>query len=96
MGLTGPVDLATVVMIAAFNPVSIAVALYMGAKADAPGKLLIASFVGAVAGVALIWLLAELRIDAVAKPARAASGIFVTGIVTGLVWAAIGYRFLKK
>jgi small neutral amino acid transporter SnatA (MarC family) len=67
----GPVDLATVALLAAFNPAAILVA------------------------VALVWILAALHVEAVAKPARAAGGMFVLQIVFGLVWAAIGYRFLR-
>lgn len=92
----GPVDLATVALMAAFNPAAILVALIMGAKADALGKLPVAAFAGALAGVALVWILAALHVEAVAKPARAAGGMFVLQIVFGLAWAAIGYRFLRR
>lgn len=94
--MEGPVDLSTVVLFSALNPAMIAVTLVMGAKADAPGKLPVAAFAGAIAGVALVWILAALHVEAVAKPARAAGGMFVLQIVFGLVWAAIGYRFLRR
>ena len=86
----------TVVLIALFNPAVIAVALIMGGKANEPQKLLVAAFAGAVAGVALIWLAAELRLEFIAKPARASAGIFVLQFLFGLVWAAIGYRYLRR
>lgn len=94
--LSGPVDLTTVLLFAALNPASIVVALAMGAQADSLAKLPIAAFVAAIAGIALIWLLAELRIEFVAKPARAAAGMFVLGLVVDNVWAWLGYRFLKR
>ena len=56
-------------------------------------KIVIAAFAGAAAGVALIWLLAELRFEFIAKPARAAAGIFVLQFLFGLVWAWLGFRF---
>ena len=90
---TIPVDPKLVVLIAALNPVVIAVAAWMGSKADEVQKILIAAFAGAAAGVALIWLLAELRFEFIAKPARAAAGIFVLQFLFGLVWAWLGYRF---
>lgn len=93
---SGPVDLSTVALFAALNPAAIAVAMWLGAKADTPGKLPVAAFAGAVAGIALVWVLAALHIDWVAKPARAAGGMFVLGLVFDLAWAALGYRFLKK
>ncbi len=86
----------TVVVIALLNPAVIAVALYLGAKANEAQKLVVAAFAAALAGVALIWLAAELRLEFIAKPARAAAGIFVLQFLFGLVWAAIGYRFLRK
>lgn len=92
----GPVELSTVALVAALNPVAIAVAILMGAKADQASKLPIAAFAGAVAGVAVVWLLAALHIEWIAKPARAAGGIFVLGLVFDLAWAALGFRFFKK
>lgn len=94
--LSGPADLTTVFLFAAFNPVSILVAVLMGARADSPGKLPIAAFVAAVAGIVLIWVLAEMRIEFVAKPARAAAGMFVLGLIVNNVWAWLGYRFFKR
>lgn len=86
----------TVVLFALLNPVVIAVALAMGRRANEPQKLIVAGFAAAVAGVALIWLGAELRIEALAKPARAAAGIFALQILFGTVWAWIGWRFWRK
>lgn len=86
----------TVVLIALLNPVVIAVALAMGRKADEPQKLIVAAFAAAIAGVFLIWLGAELRIEVLSKPARAAVGIFVLQMLFGLVWAWIGYRFFRR
>jgi hypothetical protein len=91
-----PVAPELVVLIALLNPVVIAVAAWMGSKADQPQKILIAAFAASLAGVVLIWLLAELRFEFIAKPARAAAGIFVLQFLFGLVWAALGYRFGRK
>lgn len=97
MTTTGlPVTPATVLLIAALNPVVIAVALAMGRRADQPQKLVVAGFAAAVAGVALLWLGAELRIEALAKPARAAAGIFVVQLILGTFWAWVGYRFWRR
>lgn len=91
-----PVSPTTVVLIALLNPVVVAIAVAMGRRASEPQKLIIAGFAAAVAGVALIWLGAELRIEALAKPARAAAGIFVLQLVFGTVWAWLAWRFWRR
>ena len=96
MAAPDPVEPGLVLAVAALNPAAILVSLWMGSKADQPQKLLVAAFAGAAAGFALIWLAAELRIEFIARPARASAGIFVLELLTGLAWAWIGYRFLRK
>lgn len=87
----GDVSLLTVLAFAALNPAVIAIAYWMGRHADQWPKLLIAAFVGALGGTALLWVAALLRIGFVAAPARAAAGIFVASLVLALGWAALGY-----
>lgn len=91
-----PVDLKLVVLIAALNPVVIAVAAWMGMKASEAPKIVIAAFAAALAGVIPIWLLAEMRLEFIAKPARAAAGIFALQFLFGLVWAWLGYRHTHR
>ena len=52
-------------------------------------------FAAGLAGMALIWLAATLRLPFIFEPGRAAAGLFVAQGLFGIVWAAIGYRFLK-
>ncbi len=85
------VPLATVLLFAAFNPITIAVAYALGRKADQWAKILIAAFAGALAGAVALWLGTLLRIGALATPGRAAAGIFAAGIIFALIPAAIGY-----
>lgn len=90
MGGLQPFNPTALVLIAALNPAVIAVALIMGWKADQWQKLIVAAFVAAIAGSALVWLAAWLRL----LPARGLggeAGIFVLEIPLGLAWAAIGY-----
>jgi hypothetical protein len=99
--MTSPIPevLPSVLMIAALNPAVIAVALYMGAKADQWQKLIVAAFAAALAGSALIWLgtLTQIPLFSfLATPARAAGGIFVAQFFTGFIWAAIGYKLFRK
>lgn len=85
------VPLVTVLLFAALNPLTIAIAYLLGRKADQPAKVLIAAFAGALAGAALLWLGTLLRIQVLATPGRAAAGIFAAGIIFALIPAAIGY-----
>lgn len=86
-----PVPLSNVLFIAALNPATIAVAFLMGRKADQPQKLIVAALAAAMAGSALVWLLAEVGITFFAKTGRAAGGILAAQAIVGLAWAALGY-----
>ena len=90
------VDLTTLALIAALNPATIAVGLWMGAQCAQAQKILIAGFAAGVAGMGLIWLAATLRLGFIADPARASAGLFITQFVLGMIWAAIGYRFGRR
>lgn len=80
---------------AAFNPATIAVAFLMGRKADQKAKILIAAFVGAIAGVALLYVAALFRILDAPELGRAAAGIFGASLIAGLIYAGLGYA-LKR
>lgn len=81
---------------AALNPATIYVAAELGRRADAPSKLLLAAFSGAIAGVALLWVLAYLRIPFASSVGRAASGIMAASFIAGLVWAGASYRLFRR
>jgi len=89
--LQGDVSLLTVLAFALLNPAVIAVGWLMGRRCDQAGKLVVAGFAAALAGFALLWLAALLRLPFVADPSRAAAGIFAAQVVVGGVWAAIAY-----
>lgn len=86
------VPLWDVALYALLNPAHIAVSFLMGRKADQSAKLGIAAFAGAAAGIALLYLVALLGILHAPNAARAAGGIFIASLLTGLVYAWIGYR----
>jgi hypothetical protein len=90
------VDLAKLVAIAALNPVVIGLGMWLGKKCDQPGKIIIAGFGAGLAGMGLIWLAAWLRMPFIYEPGRAAAGIFVAQGLFGMVWAGLGYRFLRQ
>ncbi len=87
------VPLMEVALYAIFNPALIAVAFFLGRKADESAKLLIASFAGAIAGVVLLNIAALLGVFDAPTAGRAAAGIFAASLIPGLFYAWLGYRF---
>lgn len=90
------VPLTEVALYALLNPALIAVAFMLGRKADQPAKLGIAAFAGAAAGVAVLYVAALIGIFDAPTAARAAGGIFMLSMVTGAVYAWIGWRFARS
>jgi len=85
-----PFDPWTLVLISLLNPAVIAVAFYMGRRADQWQKLIIAAFAASLCGFILYWLAAELGL----LPIHALGGeaaILVMQIFLGLLWASLGY-----
>ena len=56
------------------NPATIIIAFLMGRKADDKSKIMIAAFAGAVAGIAVLYLITLLRLWDAPTLARAACG----------------------
>ena len=94
--LQADVSLPLVLLWAALNPATIAVAFWLGRLADQRAKLGIAAFAGALAGVALLWMAARLRLDIATDVGRAAVGVFVFGLGFGGLWAWIGSRSVNR
>jgi hypothetical protein len=90
------VSLLVVLLFAALNPAVIAVAWAMGRRCDQAAKLIVAGFAAALAGFALLWLAAYLRLPYAASAGRAASGIFAAQLVFGMGWAALAYRLRHR
>lgn len=91
-----PVDLASVILTALFNPAVIVVAFWLGRRADQWQKLPVAAFAAALAGSILVYVAVRLGIAGVAGVGRAAAGVFIAEFVFGLAWAAAGYRFGQR
>lgn len=89
------VPLMEVALYALFNPATIIVAFVLGRAADAKNKLLIAAFGGAVAGFVLLYIAAWLRIWEAPTVGRAAAGAFAGSLISGLLYARIGYAFKR-
>lgn len=93
--LESNVPLVSVALYALLNPATIVIAFWLGRQADQAGKLLIAAFAGAVAGVSVLYVAAWLRIWQAPTLGRAAAGVFAASLVTGLAYAGIGYALRR-
>ena len=85
-----PFDPWTLVLISLLNPAVIAVAVWMGRRADQWQKLIVAAFAASLAGFILYWLAAELGL----LPIHALGGeaaILLMQLLLGLLWASLGY-----
>ena len=88
-----PVDLKALLLIAILNPAVIAVALWMGSRADEWQKVPIAAFAAALAGAALVYIATWLGLATLPSVGRAAAGVFIAQCIFGLVWASAGYWY---
>jgi hypothetical protein len=89
--LQADVNVLELVAYSALNPATMAVAFWMGRKANEKPKILIAAFAGAIAGVVLIYVAALLRFWDAPMLGRAGGGIFASGLAAGIVYAWLGY-----
>lgn len=90
------VSYAVIGLIALLNPVVILVGLWLGARCDQVQKLPIAGFAAALAGIALVWVAAWLRLPYVGDAARAAGGLLVAQMVAGTLWATLAYWLVQS
>ena len=77
------------------NPAVIAVAFWMGRKADQWQKLPIAAFAAACAGFLLYWLVTMLQLLHV-HALGGEAGLVALQFGFGLIWAVLGYTVGKK
>ena len=85
------VPLLEVVLYGLFNPATIVVAFLVGRRADDKSKIMIAAFAGAIAGIAVLYLITLLRLWDAPTLGRAAAGIFVVSLIAGIFYAVVGY-----
>lgn len=76
---------------AAFDPILIVVAVYLGWKADQAGKIFIAAI--AAIGITLLvdWVLTKLGIPSVAPLSREGPMLLPVRSIAALFWTAVGY-----
>lgn len=87
--------LQLIALYALFNPATAMAGLYLGARADQPQKIPIAALMAAIAGMALVGLLAKLPLGISLGHERAAGGIFIALLLMGAIWACAGYFVVR-
>lgn len=85
-----PFDPWSVLLIAALNPVVIAVAFIMGRTAGEWRKIVVAAFAAALAGSVALWV-ATFAGLVPAKGVGGEGGVFLLQCVLGLFWAWTGF-----
>lgn len=90
-----PFDPVSVFLIAALNPVVIAVAFLMGRAADQWQKLIVAGFAAALAGSIFVWMAALTGILP-AKGIGGEAGVFVFEFLLGMLWAWVGFKTRRR
>lgn len=76
---------------AAFDPILILVAAYLGWKADQAGKIFIAAIAAIGITVLVDWAITKLGIPWVAPLSREGPTLLPVRSVGALIWAALGY-----
>ena len=86
-------------LLAAFDPVLIVIAVYLGWHADQFGKVFIAVIAALAASVLCAWIVTSLGLPWPAPVGRDAPTLLPVRTVAGFAWAAAGYglrRVLRR
>jgi membrane-bound metal-dependent hydrolase YbcI (DUF457 family) len=89
--MTEPSVAFSVWILAAFDPVLIGVAAFLGWKADQFGKVFIAAIAALGLSVLAAWLVTSLGLPWVAPVSREAPTLLPVRAVAALLWAAGGF-----
>ncbi len=84
-----------IALYALVNPATLIAGLYLGAKADQSQKIPVAALMAAIAGMALVGLLAKIPLGISLGHERAAGGVFIALLLFGVVWASIGHFVIR-
>ncbi len=93
--MQGPSVPPSVWIVAALDPVLIAVAVYLGFKADQLGKLFIAAIAAFAVAVLVSWAIAAAGLPWPAPIARDRPILLPVRALAALAWAAVGYLAQK-
>jgi hypothetical protein len=97
--VTPPSIPAEVWLLAAFDPVLIVVAVWLGWKADQFGKVFIAAITALAAAVLVSWIITGIGLPWIAPISSQTPTLFPVRVVAALVWAGGAYaarRLVKR
>lgn len=83
-------QLQQVLLLGLLNPAIMMVGYWLGRRTDQTQKVVIAGFIASVAGFALVVVLGWLGVELARL--RSPGGVVAVGIVSGMIWAAIGRK----
>ncbi len=86
-----PAVATSVWLLAALDPALIAVAAFLGWKADQFGKVFIAAIAALAISVLFVWLITLLGLPWVAPVSRDAPTLWPVRSVAAFIWASTGY-----
>lgn len=89
--VTTPSVPVSVWLLGAFDPVLIAVAVYLGWKADQFGKVFVAAIAALGVSVLVSWLLTEAGLPWIAPVSRGTPTLYPIRAIGALFWASIAY-----
>lgn len=81
---------------AAFDPVLIVIAVYLGWKADQAGKIFIAAIAAIGATMLIDWLLTAIGVPVFAPVSRGGPMFLPVRSVAALAWAGLGYLLRRR
>ena len=84
-----PEELKDILLLAIMNPATLAAGFLVGRSADQVQKVIVAAFVGGIAGVLFAGLL--MAVGLYPPKVRLLSGVFVAAAIAGMIWAWIGF-----
>jgi len=89
--VTPPVIPLSVWLLAAFDPVLIAVAVYLGWRADQPGKVFIAAIAALGISVLVSWAVTSVGLPWIAPVGRELPTLYPVRTVAAVLWAGGAY-----
>ena len=89
--MTPPVVPVSVWLLGAFDPVLIAVAVYLGWKADQFGKVLIIGMVALAVSVLVSWAISSMGLPWIAPVRSDGLTLFPVRFVAAMIWASGAY-----
>ena len=84
-----PPEVKDILLLALFNPATLAAGYWFGRNADQIQKIVVGAFAAGLAGTFFAWLV--MRFGTTTGTPKLLAGIFVVAAIAGLGWARLGF-----